>query len=217
MLKRKISEAQILALPNLQKHFEIEADASGYAVGAVLMQEGRPVAYHSELFQGAQKNYPTYDKELLALYKAVKHWWVYLLGKEIVVHTDHRPLQYLQVQSRFQQARHIKWMTYLQQFNLVIRYKKGAHNKLADMLSRPPLTTLCLALFMKIEPASHEEYAGWNLEDPLLQDKIKEVKAGRTSGFNIQHGLLFKNGRLCVPRAAERISWMREAHTYKVA
>lgn len=67
MLKRKISEAQILALPNLQKHFEIEADASGYDMGAVLMQEGRPNAYHSELFQGSQKNYHTYDKELLAL------------------------------------------------------------------------------------------------------------------------------------------------------
>lgn len=94
LLKRKISEAPVLALPDLQKPFEIEADASGYAMGVVLMQEGRPVAYHSEMFQGATKNYPIYDK--LALHQAVKHWRVYLLGKETVVHTDHRPLQYLQ-------------------------------------------------------------------------------------------------------------------------
>jgi hypothetical protein len=114
LLKRKISEAPVLALPDLQKPFEIEGDASGYAMGAVLMQGGRPVAYHSEMFQGAAKNYPTYDKELLALHQAVKHWRVYLLGKETVVHTDHQPLQYLQSQARLQQARHMKWMTYLQ-------------------------------------------------------------------------------------------------------
>ncbi|GJX96113.1 transposon ty3-G gag-pol polyprotein [Tanacetum coccineum] len=82
LLKRKISEAPVLALPNLQRPFELETDASGYAMGAVLFQEGKPVAYHSEMFQGAQKNYPTYDKELLALHQAVKHWRCYLLGND---------------------------------------------------------------------------------------------------------------------------------------
>ncbi|GJZ16401.1 putative reverse transcriptase domain-containing protein [Tanacetum coccineum] len=122
-LKRNISEALVLALPNLQRPFELETDASSYAMGAVLLQEGKPVAYHSEMFQGAQKNYPSYDKELLALHQAVKHWRCYLLGKETVVHTDHQPLQYLQSQDKLQQARHMKWMTYLQQFNIVIKYK----------------------------------------------------------------------------------------------
>ena len=46
-LKRKISQALVLALPNLQKPFEVETDASGYAMGAVLMQEGRLICYHS--------------------------------------------------------------------------------------------------------------------------------------------------------------------------
>nr|CAD1837549.1 unnamed protein product [Ananas comosus var. bracteatus] len=92
LLQRKICEAPVLALPNLQRPFELEADASRYAMGAVLMQDGRPIAYYSEIFQGAQKNYPTYDKELLSLHQAVKYWRVNLLGKEIVVHTDHRPL-----------------------------------------------------------------------------------------------------------------------------
>nr|CAD1823346.1 unnamed protein product [Ananas comosus var. bracteatus] len=92
LLQRKICEAPVLALPNLQRPFELEADASGYAIGAVLMQDGRPIAYYSEMFQGAQKNYPTYDKELLALHQVVKHWQVYLLGKETVVYIDHRPL-----------------------------------------------------------------------------------------------------------------------------
>ena len=49
-LKRKITTALVLALPNLQRPFELECDASGHALGAVLMQDGRPVAYHSEMF-----------------------------------------------------------------------------------------------------------------------------------------------------------------------
>ena len=52
----------MLGLPNLQKPFEIEVDASGYAMGVVLMQEGRPIVYHSETFLGAVLNYPTYDR-----------------------------------------------------------------------------------------------------------------------------------------------------------
>ena len=68
----------------------------------------------------------------------MKHWCIYLLGKETVVHADHRPLQYLQAQTKLHQARHMKCKTYLQQFNFVIKYKKGVHNKLVNMLSRPP-------------------------------------------------------------------------------
>lgn len=53
------------------------------------MQERRSVAYYSKLFQESQKNYPTYDKELFALQQTVKHWRVYLLGKETVVYNAH--------------------------------------------------------------------------------------------------------------------------------
>ncbi|KAI5317624.1 hypothetical protein L3X38_037331 [Prunus dulcis] len=91
LLKQKIIEATILALPNLQRPFEVEADASNYAMGAVLFQDGKTVAYHSEMFSGPILNYPTYDKELYAMHQAVKHWRAYLLGKEVVVHSDHKP------------------------------------------------------------------------------------------------------------------------------
>lgn len=100
----------------------------------------------------------------------MKHWWRYFLGKEMVVHTDYQPLQYLQIQAKLQQAHHMKWMTYLQQFNLVIKYKKGVNKKLADMLSRPPITTLfCLLVFMQIQPSCHDEYIDEYNNDPVLQ------------------------------------------------
>nr|GEX36062.1 hypothetical protein [Tanacetum cinerariifolium] len=92
---------------------------------------------------------------------------------EIVVHMDHKPLQYLQSQAKLQQARHMKWMTYLQRFNIVIKYKKGVHNKLADMLSRPPLPTLSLTVFMQVQPPCHDEYAS---EYKMIQIFIEQLK-----------------------------------------
>eukprot|EP00253_Pinus_taeda_P010660 PITA_10660 len=94
-LKENISSSLVLALPNLRQPFEIQTDASDYAMGAVLLQHGKPIVVHSETFNGVVVNYPTYDKELYALVQSVKKWKHYLMGKETVIHTDHQPLQYL--------------------------------------------------------------------------------------------------------------------------
>ena len=58
-------------------------------MGAVLLQHGKPIAFHYETFNGAVVNYPTYDKELYSLLKSIKKWKHYFMGKETVVHTDH--------------------------------------------------------------------------------------------------------------------------------
>jgi len=67
----------------------VETDASWYAMGAVLMQGGRPVCYDFEVFHGVVLNYPTYDKELYAMVQVVKKWKHYLMGKETIIHIDH--------------------------------------------------------------------------------------------------------------------------------
>ena len=105
-LKEKISLAPVLALLDLRQSFELQTDASDYAMGVVLMQHGNPICFHSETFNGAMSNYPTYDKESYALAQSVKKWKHYLMGKETVIHTNHQPLQYLQSQSKLQQSRH---------------------------------------------------------------------------------------------------------------
>ena len=88
-MKEKLSTAPVLALPDLRQPFEIETDASGFAMGAILMQGGKPVCYHSKTFSGAVSNYPTYDEELYALVQSVKKWKHYLIGKETIIYTDH--------------------------------------------------------------------------------------------------------------------------------
>jgi hypothetical protein len=89
----------------------------------------------------------------------VKKWKHYLLGKETVIHTDHQPLLYLQSQTKLRQTRHYKWMGFLQQFHLLIKYKKGMTNKVADMLSRPPMNKISVVgTIMQLEPFTHEVY-----------------------------------------------------------
>jgi hypothetical protein len=80
-LKEKINTAPVLALSNLQKPFDIKKDAIRYAMGGVLMLYHKPIYYHSETFNQAVVNYPTYDKELYALVQGIKKWKNYLLGK----------------------------------------------------------------------------------------------------------------------------------------
>jgi hypothetical protein len=124
-------------------------------MGAVLMQYRKPICYHSETFNQVVVNYPTYDKELYALVQSIKKWKHYLLGKETIIHIDHQPLQYLQEQTKLQQSRHYRWMGFIQQFHLVIKYKKGTSNKVSDMLSRPPIAT---SIILKNTSLSHDIY-----------------------------------------------------------
>ena len=100
MLKDKLTHGPVLTLPDFTKTFEIECDASGFDVGAVLMQGGRPIAYFSEKLSGAALNYPTYDKELYALVRALETWQHYLWPKEFVIHTDHESLKHLNGQHK---------------------------------------------------------------------------------------------------------------------
>ena len=72
VLKDKLTHAPLLQLPDFNKTFELECDASGIGLGGVLLQEGKPVAYFSEKLSGASLNYSTYDKELYALVRTLE-------------------------------------------------------------------------------------------------------------------------------------------------
>ena len=99
-LKEKLTNAPLLCLPNFDKAFEVECDASGVGIGAVLMQDSKPIAYFSEKLSGAALNYPTYDKELYALVRTLQIWQHYLWPREFIIHSDHQSLKFLKSQGK---------------------------------------------------------------------------------------------------------------------
>ena len=109
MLKKKIDEKPILALPSFDKVFQVETDARGTTMGAVLSQEQRPVAYFSEKLNDAKQKYSSYDKELYVVVQALKKWRHYLMPKEFILYSDNHALQFINNQPKLNQ-RHAKWV-----------------------------------------------------------------------------------------------------------
>ena len=121
-IKERLCGAPLLALPNFSKTFEIECDSSGIGIGAILMQEKRPIAYFSEKLNEAALNYLTYDEELYALVRALETWQHYFWPKEFVIHIDHESLKHLKRQGKLNR-RHAQWMEFIKTFPYVIMYK----------------------------------------------------------------------------------------------
>ncbi|KAJ3689395.1 hypothetical protein LUZ61_018559 [Rhynchospora tenuis] len=134
-LKKAMTEAPVLTLPDYTKQFVIETDASALGMGAVLMQDNKPVAYLSKSLGLKNQALSTYEKELLALITAVKKWKHYLLGQPFVIKTDQISLKHL-LEQRVTTALQNKGLCILLGLDYTIEYKKGKENKVADALSR---------------------------------------------------------------------------------
>src|SRR6266404_5840685 len=141
-LRTRVTEEPILSQPELDKPFELEVDASGFALGTVLLQRKEdnrrhPIGYYSSTLSEAERNYDIYDLELLAIVKALRNWRPFLVGSPhiITVHTDHANLQYWRQPHKI--SRHIACkVAELAKYNVVLRHIPGKANGTADTLFR---------------------------------------------------------------------------------
>ena len=132
LIKRLVSQEILLAYPNFNELFEIHTDASDYQLGAVISQQGKPIAFYSRKLSPAQRNYTTTERELLAIVETLKEFKNILLGQKIRVYTDHENLTYKQ----FNSNRVMRWRLLIEEFGPELVYIKGEKNIVADALSR---------------------------------------------------------------------------------
>ncbi|MCO5572966.1 hypothetical protein L7F22_026728 [Adiantum nelumboides] len=123
-LKEKMTTRPVLILPDLQKSFEVYCDACGRSLGAVLMQEGRVIAYESRLFSKPEMTTQIYEKELLAVIHALTLWRHYLLGADFTVFTDYQSLRYFLSQKQLSEKQ-MWWANISSQFHFQIVYVQG--------------------------------------------------------------------------------------------
>jgi hypothetical protein len=172
------------------------------------------MAYHCETLSDTVRKYPTYDKEMYSIVKACRQWRHYILGKKTVIHTDHKPLQFIQTQGKLQNDHHQKWSTYLQQFHLNIKYKTGSTNRVTDCLSKPPVAALTTVL----DSCGHAT-SGWHqLYETDLDFATTYKMLGANAvvdNFHLWDGLLCCLGHISVP-SSERVKLIWEAHYSRV-
>lgn len=189
-----MTSAPVLAIPNGKSKFEVYTDACIVGLGAVLMQNGRAIAYASWQLKPHERNYATHDLELVAIVFALKIWRHYLLGEKFELFTDHKPLKYLFSQKDLN-LRQQRWVEFMASYDLDILYTPGKANVVADALSRTAVLSL-----LEVVPSLLERISSKQESDLMLKRIIRRVKKGQCPSFEIDgQGTLRINGRICVP------------------
>jgi hypothetical protein len=143
-LKKKLTTAPVLIMPDIHKGFDVYCDASRQGLGCVLMQEGKVVAYASRQLRKHEQNYPTHDLELAAIVHALKIWRHYMIGNKCQIFTDHKSLKYIFTQ-RDLNLRQRRWLELIKDYDLDIQYHPGKANVVADALSHKSQANMLVA------------------------------------------------------------------------
>lgn len=136
-LKNKMVSSAVLAMPDFNKEFVIEADACGTGIGAVLMQSGRPISFFSKALGPKAAGQSVYEKEAIAIMEAIKKWRHYILEGKLIIRTDQKSLKFMMNQRLVEGIQH-KLILKLMEYDYSIEYKPGWENSVVDALSRMP-------------------------------------------------------------------------------
>ena len=135
MAKRIIAKnvSRCLSYPNfsLRESSSIRMPVD-YQLGAVISQDGKPIAFYSRKLNDAQTRYTTTERELLSIVETLKAYWNILLGHKIIVHTDHKNLVY----KTFNTERVMHWRLLIEEYSPELHYIKGENSIVTNVLSR---------------------------------------------------------------------------------
>src|ERR1700730_11034328 len=214
--------APVLALPQDKGGWKVETDASNLVTGGVLSQlqvDGtwRVINYISKALTAAEKNYDVYDKEFLAVIRALREWWAYLIGADemIKIWTDHANLQYFRKPQKLK-LRQVRWVGELQCFDFEIKYRTGKSNTKADALSRrldygemveeDAPVEVCVSFTSEMETLLQKNSAVYVTKPDELDDAWTRDSAG-----------LWRNGHITWVPAEVRESVLNHEHNLPAA
>ena len=199
-LKNAMTIAPVLALPDFTQPFILETDASGIGVGAVLSQNGHPIAYFSKKLAPRMQKQSAYTRELLAITEALAKFRHYLLGNKFIIRTDQRSLKSLMDQS-LQTPEQQAWLHKFLGYDFKIEYKPGRDNQAADALSK-------MFLLAWSEPHSLflEELRSKLTANPHLKQLMEDYRSSNeASHYAVRQGLLYWKDRLVIPVEEEMV------------
>jgi len=213
-LKKAVCEDPVLSLPDHSKPFEVHTDASDFAIGGVLMQDGHPIAYESRKLNDTERRYTVQEKEMTAIIHCLRVWRHYLLGSKFVIMTDNVAISYFQTQKKLS-PKQARWQDFLAEFDYTLEYKPGKANVVADALSRK----VELASISRVDSPFLDRIKNGLQLDPLAKSLIALVEEGKTRRFWLIGGLLYTKGsRLFVPKWGNlRRELIKECHDSKWA
>ncbi|WVZ69904.1 LOW QUALITY PROTEIN: hypothetical protein U9M48_018619 [Paspalum notatum var. saurae] len=175
-LKKRLTTAPVLTLPDLTKSFTVYCDASKEGLGCVLMQEGKVIAYASRQLRKHEVNYPTHDPELATLCM-LKIWRHYLFGNKCEIYTDHKSLKYIFTRNELN-MRQRRWLELIKDYNwryITIRGKL-------------------------IEPTPEQEIRNHRKTDEKIREIRERIKLGKAPHFREdEQGTVWYKNRICVP------------------
>lgn len=180
--KISLSQATLLVHPDPDAQLTIQTDASDTAIGAVLQQrrgiEWQPLAFFSKKLSPAQRKYSPYDRELLAIYEAIRHFRYMVEARIFAIMTDHKPLTFAFATNRDNcSPRQFRYLDFISQFTTDIRFVPGRDNIVADALSRVDE----LSLPVDYQSIALAQETDQELQSLLMSDSSLRLKKMRLS------------------------------------
>ena len=233
-MKQLITSAGTLAYYDVKKEVTLEVDASKHGLGAVLMQEGKPVAYASKSLNPTEQDYAQIEKEMYAIVFGTERFHQYIYGRNVTVTTDHKPLEaILSKPLSAAPARLQRMMLRLQKYDLTVHHKPGKEIPVADTLSRLHLNEVdntheafdaqvhLVVTNLPVSDQKMSDLQACTASDPDMQQLIAVIKEGwpdhRDScppavkpfwnyrdELSVMEGLLFKGERIVIPVALRK-------------
>ncbi|KAL0295731.1 UNVERIFIED_CONTAM: hypothetical protein Scaly_3090700 [Sesamum calycinum] len=191
----------VLALPDMSKPFTVETDASDFALGGLLLQDGHPVAFESRKLKDIEWRYSVHEKELLAVVHCLRLWRHYLLGSPFVVKTDNTAVSHFMSQPNLT-SRQACWQEFLSEFHFVFEYRAGYSIHVADALSRrADLATLGSVAALSSSTVAHP-----------VRDRARELLSGDPAAQGLVH--VVEQGKARFIAAPKHVTAEGTAHLF---